>query len=917
MRPALQRLLENPASISVLRKILYLKSCGLGQHYSHQTSNEKRGKTDDPDGTDHKAYVGSCMISREARDYNEGTRNRVTRSCSLRESGSGPRSTEKRYGLLSEKRGSVRDEELTEIALGSREGSLAKDKIDGSPIVQDSTAQLQHDRAQGLMKRREWRELLSTFEQFQEESKFRTSAVDSPRLIDNGSYSEDWLLWLELIRFRRRHANIQGIQAIYIEIFSREKYIPTEGDTGKELWDLLFQVGQHNPEFFKRVIVYASRLKRSTGNAAPRLYASVLEYALKADPGSALKWHRSLMQDFAPSIEDYKKLLGLSASWGSIKHLRAIYNDYPLFGLYATAIPELSRMQMYEEAIEWHSLLSDHKDLPLHFDDFKPLLAYFVQAGNSGRVEQIIGDLVRARSPVVDQATKYIRKNHTISRELMSRQLGEVHGVAPKQLSDSFCARLFATRLFVVKTVINGLQMMGVDSIGPLSLREIALRDECFPPAILRHLDDLKNAGILPDGSLFAYLLQKLAWEDNIVLLKSLIESDLHPDALDDTNLQEKLLAQYYVAEDQLQVERTLTVLTARGPSQQERAKMWWNVVLRSHVTLRKLDAVKSILNTMQQAGISVTSRSSRHLRVHWLTRRQKGQRAERTQELSIIIRATKNSLQSGGFVPIFAWKEIMRRLGMSGRLVEFENLALWLADYYASPTGQQSLPPDAPLQCARHQEWINTRALFKNKNPSKYLNVLFTTHAQQAIVAWGFQQEVKMNPDPHRVMKSFKRFVPEYRVPYPPSWAWGLVLLKKLQERGVPIQQATVSRICRHRLTALFGPGTSSRPINRRTKWINDMRARAVARYRPISYVRTMEHIWGRDLFRHQIQETEGFRHRRSKRSKYWWDKVWHTHYDPYRKSVPRVIRRTLDRRNTRAAPIPGGRSRAYTIEK
>ena len=885
MRPALQRLLENPASISVLRKVLYLNSCGLCQHYSHQTSDEKRGKTDDPDGTDHKAYVGSCIISREARDHNEGTRNWVTQSYSLnRESGSGLRSAEKRYGLLSEKRESSRAGDLTEIALESREGYLVKDRKKDSPKAQDSAAQFQYGRDQGLMKRREWREHLSTFEQFRKESDFKTSALDRSRLIDSGSYSEDWLLWLELIRFRRRHADIDGIQAIYIEIFSREKLIPTKGDTGKELWDLLFQAGQHDPEFLKRVIVYASRLKQSTGDAAPRVYGSVTEYALKEDPGSALKWHRLLKQEFAPSIEDYKKLLGLSASWGSIKHLRALYNDYPLSGLYATAIPELSRMQMYEEAIEWHSLLSVHKDLPLHFDDFKPLLVYFVHAGNSGRVEQIIGDLVQARSPVIDQATKYVRKNEVISRELMSRQLGEVHGVAPKQLSDSFCARLFATRLFVVKTVINGLQMMGVDSIGPLSLREIALRDECFPPAILRHLDDLKNAGILLDGSLFTYLLQKLAWEDNIVLLKSLVESDLHPDTLDDTNLQEKLLAQYYVAEDQLQVERTLAVLTARGSSQQERAKMWWNAVLRSHITLRKLDAVKSILNTMQQAGIPVTSRSSRHLRVHWLSRRQKGHRAERTQELSTIIHATKNSLVSGGFVPIFAWKEIMRRLGMSGRLVEFENLALWLADYYASPTGQQSLPPDAPLQSARYQEWINTKALFKNKNPSKYLNVLFTTHAQQAIVAWGFQQEVKIRPAPHRVNKSFRRLVLGYSVPYSrlTSWTWGLVLLKKLQERGVPIQQATVSRICRHRLTALFGPGTSSRPINRRSKWINDMRARAIGLYRPISYVRTMEHIWGLDLFRHQIQETEGFRHRGSKRSKYWWDRVWHNHYGP-----------------------------------
>ena len=914
MRPALQRFLENPAAVSVLRKVLYLKSCGLCQHYSHRTSIEKRGKTEDPDGKDHEAYNDSSILSREAQDHNEGSRILATRGHLLTgDTGSGPRSTEKRNGFSAEKRGSSRAEELTEFALVSCEGSVAKDRRDDSSKAQDSGAHFQHGREQALTKRREWREHLSTFEQFQKESEFETSAVDRPRLVDNGSYSEDWLLWLELIRFRRRHAGIQGTRAIYMEIFSRGKHIPTKGDIGKELWDLLFQAGHQDPEFLKRVIVYATRLKRTTGNASPRLYVNIIGHALKVDPGSALKWHRLIKHEFAPSIENYKKLLRLSASWGSINHLRTLYNDYPLFGMYATAIPDLSKMQMYEEAIKWHALLSDHKDLPLEFNDLKPMLAYFVQAGDSSRVKQITGDLVQARSSVIDQATKYVRKKQFITLEIVSRQLGEVHGVAPKQLSDSFCARLFATKSFAVKTVINGLQMMAVDSIGPLSLREIAYRDECSPPTILRHLDDLKNAGILLDGSLFAYLLQKLVWEDNIVLLKSLVESDLHPDMLDDTNLQEKLLAQYYAAEDQLQVERTLAVLTARGSSEQERAKMWWNAVLRSHITLRKLDAVKSILETMQQAGISVTSRSSRHLRVHWLTRRQKGKRAERTQELSIIIRATKNTLESGGFVPIIAWKEIMRRLGMAGRLVEFENLALWLVDYYASPTGQQSILPDAPLQSAGYQEWMDARALLKNKNPSKYLNVLFTTAAQHAIVAWGFQQEVKMNPEPHHAWKSFRRLGLRSSVPYPRQipWTWGLILLKKLQERGVPIQQVTVSRICRHRLTALFAHGTSNRPINRRSKWINDMRARAIARYMPIFYVREMESIWGRDLFRHQIQETNGVRHRRSKRSKYWSEKVGHNLYGqirkgPIRKGFPRVIRRRLDRRKTRAAPIP-----------
>ena len=875
MRLALQRLLESPAVVSVPRKGLSLNSCGICQHYSHQTLKEKWGKRENPDRKAHEPHDESTIHSREAHDQNEGIFGAATRrNLVTRDSGSCPRSTEKRNGFSLENGEGSRAEKPRETLFELCEGGVAKYRRDDTSKAQDSTAQSQHGGEEGLMKRREWREHLSTFEQFQKETDFESPAVNRPRLIDHGSYSDDWLLWLELIRFRRRHAGIQGTQAIYEVIFSRGKYIPTnKGRTGRELWDLLFQAGHQDSEFLERVVVYATQVKRSTGQAPSKMYDSIVGHVLRVNPGSALKWHRLLKQEFAPSIEDYKKLLRLSVSWGSINQLRALYNDYPLCGMYAAAIPMLCRVQMYVEALHWHSLLSDHKDLPLDFNDLKPLLAYVVQAGDSTRAEQVVGDLVQARSSFIDEATKYVRKSETISRELVSRQLGEVHGVAPKQLSDSFCARLFATKLFTIKTIINGLQMMAVDSIGPLSLREIASRDECFPSALLRHLDDLKNAGILLDGSLFAFLVQKLAREDNNMLLKSLVESDLHPDTLADNNLQERLLAQYYAAEDQLQVERTLAVLTARGSSEKERTKMWWNVVFRSHVTLRKLDAVKSILETMERARIPVTSRSSRHLRVHWLTRRQRGQRAEQTQELSIIIRATKNTLESGDVVPIRVWREIMRRLGMAGRLVEFESLALWLVDYYASPAGLQLTLAGSPLQNAASQVWVAAGALSKNKNPAKYLNLLFTTAAQHAIVAWGFQQEVKIHPHTYWTWKSFRglKLRSSVKSPRQRVWTWGLILLKKLQERGVPIQQATVSRICRHRLTALFGHGTSNRLINRRSKWINHIRARTIARYMRVSYVREMEYIWGRGLFRHQIQWTKGFRHRRTKPSMYW----------------------------------------------
>ena len=864
MRSALQRLLGSPSALFLLRNALNSNSFGVCQHhYSKSCFGDDWGQIEDAEPHGQKRSVTRRQTVKGSVDFRT------------------------RHGLQTlELNTSAR------VQNGEEDGPVtphghASEHWGGSPSrMPDAPKETPTDKDEGLIARKAWRSGLSTFQQYLDESNLEARVPDRPLLIDNDLYATDWLLWLELIRFRRRHIGIQGTQNVFKEIFRRDKHVPTRGSVGKELWDLIFQAGHQDQDFMEAVITYAVGLRKATGNASPRMYGSVVGHALKTDPKSALRWHTLLKEKFAPTIEDYKKYFRLCVSWGSVASLRNLYDDLPLLGMYTTTISELCRLQMYDEAIKWHHVLCEHQDLPLAFDDLKPLLAYVAQTGDSRQMEQVISGLDEAQPTIIDAAAKYVRKNEVISREIINRQLGEVHGVASKQLSDSFCARLFATRTFAVKTIITGLQMMAVESIGPMSLREIALRDDCFPEAILRHLGHLKDAEISLDNSIFSVLLQDLARTSNQRLLRALIECDGHPDTFEDLDLQEKLLAQYYEADDQLQVERTLAILTTHAPSQKDRARWWWNLVLRSHVTLKRPDAVKSIMDTMQKANIPVSVRSCRHLRVIWLSNRQVARRAARTDELSFIIRATQSTMMSGGFVPIISWREIMRRLGMAGRLVEFENLALWLVDYYSSPIGQQSLRPRTLLQSSGDSRLLESgyrqpgsevNSSARNHNPRKSLNILFTSDAQQAIVAWGFQQEVKV---PLRSNHAIKRLQLGSTESFPrvrPLWTWGLVLLRKLQERGVPIQQATVSRICKHRLNALFGHGLSNRPMNRQAKWINDLRVSATGQSTVESYVREMEDIWGQDLFRHQIQWDRGFEHRRKVRSRYWLERTKH----------------------------------------
>ena len=692
-----------------------------------------------------------------------------------------------------------------------------------------------------------WRCRLVTFEQYEYESNFEAPISLGRRLVDSLSNAQDWTLWLELIAFRKRHHGAKGTIAIFKEMFRRELRLPTEGIIADQLWDLLIQTGVHDSGLLEEIVVYAIRLKSLTRRSWSNIYYGIISTALKEDPNSAYNWHVKIRDDLPPSLTDYQKIFKLAVELGRSAHFRDLFLDSPLLGMYQTVIGQFCELQMYAEALKWHELLCQAGDFPTEFTDIQPLLDHLVYIGDRPRFDKIVTRL--AKTKVGDWnnvAEDYAQRDTAITREIMNRHLGEVHGIAPKTLSDSFCARLFATQFFSVDTIIRGLHMVAAEVIGPLSLREIAVRDNCDAATICHHIDILKHAGISLDNSMFCTIIRRLAVENKGGILKSIVNCDLHPDTFADYGLQERLLAQYYEANDLVQIERTLAVLTT-GYSVQNLQTVLMNLILRSQVTLGRREKVLAILAEMKHKGIAVSARSSRHLRVCWLSRRQVGRGPRETQELTILIQASQMTMQSGRFVPIIAWREILRRLGMAGRLQEVENLALWLVDWYSSPAAKAALPKRVLLSTR------NPRALDEDHmsseespdpDPNHYLNTLFTTSARHAIVAWGFQQTMKSR-------RSIRRFTQAQTIGDRPrlegtprfQWTWGLHLLYKLREHGLPLHKGEVARICRHRLNTLFGTRLSKRPVNRRA-WAENSYSESV-------YVRKMEEIWGVDLFR------------------------------------------------------------------
>ena len=715
-----------------------------------------------------------------------------------------------------------------------------------------------------------WRSCLVTFEQYEYESNLEAPAVQGPRLVDDPSHTGDWELWLELIGFQRRHCGTKGTKRIFKEIFRRDLRLPTCGILADQLWDLLLRAGFYDHGLLEEIVTYAMCLKRSTGASWLGIYSGVVSIALKKDPASIYHWHSKLRDNFPPSLRDYKKLFKLSIGCGGLARFRALYKDTPLVGMYRTVIWHLCSLQMFAGALEWHDLLYDAKDFPTSFTDIKPLLDHLTYLGDAPRLEKVVRALTENKIGFSEVAEDLVQRNVTISREILNRQLGEVHGVRPKHLSDHFCARLFATRLFSVDTVIGGLQMMGAEAIGPLSLREIAVRDHCDPGAIRHHTDALETAGISLDNSAFCSLVRSLATENKRGILKSIVDCDLHPDTFTDFGLQERLLAQYTEESDLTKVERTLAILTT-GCSEKNLQMVQLNLILRCQVTLGRSEKVLATLEELKRTGLPVTARSSRHLRVYWLSRRQVGRKAGRTRELNTIIQASQLTMQSGHFVPVIAWREILLRLGMAGRLMEFENLVLWLVDWYSSPAAKAAYPKRILLSSRGSQALIGydlSQGKLMNRDPQRFLSALITTAAKHAIVAWGFQKPLKRRRNTRKVTMG-----PTVEENPRTRWTWGLHLLYKLRERGLPTEQGEIARICRHRLNILFGAEISQRKINRR------MRSQPGARepYSESVYIRKMEEIWGEGLFRVWPYVGKGMKRRRKPRrarleNKYFW---------------------------------------------
>ena len=669
-----------------------------------------------------------------------------------------------------------------------------------------------------------WESRLVSFEQYQHESNLGDIFRKGSRLVDHPMYCMDFNLWLELIRFRRRQSDIEGIAIIWREIQNRNIQLPLQGTNADEAWDQFIKFGWETSSIRQNVIIYARRLRSDTGQAWGKLYFKIISNCLEK-PRTAFSMHKRLHHEFPPTSEQLKQLFFQAvSSKPAFAAFKGLYKDLKNRDMYDTIIPHLCRTKNYAYAIKWHNLLMRVKDLPSSSAAAEPLIYHLAIYADINRALKLVKAMVDAGvalAPITKSNDKAF-----MSREIMNRHLGETHGIAPKVISDEFCARIFATTMFSIDTIISGLRFLGVDNIGPLSLRELVLREGPSPSVCRRRIDQLNNVGITLGDSTFCALVDSLASRGERQLLEDVVKCDMHTDAFEDEELQEALLMSYRLSGDHRQADRTLAILTARS-SLDNKVTVYWNVLLRSALKRQDKDDTYQILEKMQELNIPVNAKTSHYVSSYLLSKRRTSRRPTKIEDLPVVIAICQRILRTGGVLPPSAWTEILRRLGMMGHLIEFEKLALWLADWYSNPT-------ERALQLSLFSQ-KKTEALPKNlptNHPRHPLHIIFPAVAQQAIVAWSFQHVGDVE---QRVTKLRKKGL---------TWRWGLELLGKLKQRNVTVIWSTVSKACRLRLIALFGNGRSNRKVNRRVNLQNQV-------YQLEYFANEMERLWGKELFR------------------------------------------------------------------
>lgn len=652
-------------------------------------------------------------------------------------------------------------------------------------------------------------------------------------LVDQAEYCQNARLWVELLEFRQRVHGLHGVVDVWCGLRRRGFDLPVSGAQADILWPTFIQAGIDGQrgagrDLLSELLEYAKDLKSRHNVSYPSLHKCIVGHWLRVRPGYAGAWHAKLVKaDLVPF--EALKAVAVEAMFhddaATASHRREwflkMYKKGSARDLYDYCMNEVLK-RVADERVRywWHSMFLRYGDRPSPDmstrQDVQRLFARD-EAGNTGPRPSRENDQAKKLMDVSSPSPHF----PPLTRATMSTLVGDVHGIKAKEFSDSFIAKMFATRAFSLDLVIRGLSFFAIGRIGPLALREMALRAGSRVE-FYNKLGELRGLGIQLSDAAFCRILQRLGSEGQTALFQALLTSDQHPEAYDDVETQQALLTEFLDRGDWMQAHITLFGLSLAGATLQGRAL---NLLLQHYLRTNEWRLLAQTMHTAEAQKVPLETTTLTYLHRYLLPERRRAKRPIETQRqtkspfvpLDFTTSAYMYSAQLSDNVGPRQWVEILKRYGMTNRWGGLEKLVLWLVERYSGPRYRV---PQQRADILTLATWRQRKQIRKLRTTGPLI-AIFSRQMQMAIVAWGFgHAHVKhqlcpqpYGPETRSSSADIEMSTGQHVKPEP--WAKGIVLLQRLRLRGVPVHDSVLRRAVILRLRVLFGPGRSTLKIN------------------------------------------------------------------------------------------------------
>ncbi|PVH73620.1 hypothetical protein DL98DRAFT_519810 [Cadophora sp. DSE1049] len=805
MRPALQRLVASPSSRELLRFLVGNE--GAAGYYAPANLESRRGGKKD---LCLRGYSGLAIAARESdgieyQDEESAGKGAVFDTYQERLH---PRLAVRTGEVLKSHKGP----DLTSAAPTRQLRPAPKEEEDYPADTAVSPSRGEGTKQMTPNGRIHWQEAMFSHERLDFESDIAVMQNGGRERLLDTMYKDDMALWTMLLEYRKRVYGKEGVLTFWHAAQERGIRLPMKGFLADKLWHTFLALGLENPDVLEGIYQYSKK-----NGLHSSLYPWIVGNFLETHQGdAALKWHNRLSTFQKPNQFTFAKMCRrVIIKEGDLGTMKQIYNMLPHRNLYHKIIPLLCKSQKYKMAIHLHSFFCKHGDFPVSAKCAEPLVQYLATY-DPPSARKITQDLVKGGVSFASTLSQKLEESFKISRELMNVIHGETLHIPVKKYNDELGARWFATTWVSLDVAINAVHALGVQEIGPLSLQAIALRDP-DPKAIVARIEQLKELGISIGTSLFSRAVKTFARHAShgkLDLLDGLLNSDQHPDELENFRLQEALLESYAQEGDWTQYRRTLEIrlLASSSPEIDRR-----NIELRMIASSSDTSAALRGLEDMLLDGIPVKGQTISLLLKHTLPPRRPGHRPMALGDhdggngktgLMQSIAMLKAIMRSGSYVHPNLWHEIIRRLGMLGHMRTLESLCIWLTMHYG------------PQNHNLTESWLR-RYRVPAELPTSYglhpICMLFPASLQQGIVEWGF---IASHSQPaHRTHSSRLLATPTSLEETSLAMTSGISILKKLNSLGVHIERRSVRKAIFNRLVMYYGPGYSNRRYNEHRK--------------------------------------------------------------------------------------------------